>query len=669
MRCLPIFWRRSRLALAVCALAATLPGVTRAQVTTLTERQWFPYAVLEGLPLLGNGQNWFNRADTFDRAAPDATNLGRFLGTSNEVHGLWHAGVDGLVTFGSLRVDRRRWTLDGVAGTNASLLLGNDGGHASLVVGMANDDAAINQLAPGLVVNQLTVMSSGVALVNHKALLSLDGTSWGHGGEMLIGASPAVQDPGSSVLALHNGSVLSGGLFNNLDLRIGSTMAAEAYAEQGSFIDAASLRVGAVAAGGLSHLGINLTSSLRVWSHTQIGDVGDGELVIGQAFGNQTGGASRWDASRVVVGSSGGGLGRLALRSGAQAVLGSDEIGSRGELQIGLFGGSRGLVSVDTGATLQVTGSMTVGGDGVGTATVRGNLQAQDLRVGGSSQGSGRLETFGQVVLGRPDSPWSSAVRLDQHGHWLHAGSGDVHGGIEMGAYGAGDVELRLASGATLQVHGTVSVGDYHVFDPQPAIDVRLVVESGAVLRFDGNPDTRDIYLYGNAELAGRGTVAGDVWVSGGTISPGESPGWLTIDGNLTFNANWGGGRLLIEIGGTRPGIDHDVLTVTGTLNLGSSATIELVLLEGFVPEAGQAYAFLRAGAVTGSFANIVDHTGLGLSWANGAFGINPAAAVPEPGTWALWLLGGAAIVGWKRRVSPARRACCGSAQPTPPAG
>ena len=50
------------------------------------------------------------------------------------------------------------------------------------------------------------------------------------------------------------------------------------------------------------------------------------------------------------------------------------------------------------------------------------------------------------------------------------------------------------------------------------------------------------------------------------SINIGSSPGSVTIDGDLTLDAN---DILLIEAAGTTPGTDHDELIVTGTADLG----------------------------------------------------------------------------------------------------
>ena len=74
--------------------------------------------------------------------------------------------------------------------------------------------------------------------------------------------------------------------------------------------------------------------------------------------------------------------------------------------------------------------------------------------------------------------------------------------------------------------------------------------------------------------LSGDGTVGGDVSNSGGAIAPGNSPGVLTIDGNLD---NGVGGTVAIEIEGTAGAGDpsgHDQIQVTGSSTLAGTLDI-----------------------------------------------------------------------------------------------
>jgi hypothetical protein len=100
--------------------------------------------------------------------------------------------------------------------------------------------------------------------------------------------------------------------------------------------------------------------------------------------------------------------------------------------------------------------------------------------------------------------------------------------------------------------------------------------------------------------LAGRGTVIGNVTNHlGGTVSPGDAPGTLTVNGNYTQASN---GTLLIDIEGANNG-QFSVLDVLGNANL--DGFLHPVLLNGFTPTIGESFTFLDYASLTGAFSSI----------------------------------------------------------------
>jgi hypothetical protein len=96
--------------------------------------------------------------------------------------------------------------------------------------------------------------------------------------------------------------------------------------------------------------------------------------------------------------------------------------------------------------------------------------------------------------------------------------------------------------------------------------------------------------------LAGTGTVGSVTVASGGTISPGNSPGILTSSA-LALNA---GAATTIELGGTTRGNQYDALVVVGNLNLGGTLTVSLI--NGFSPATGNTFDLLDWGTLAGTF-------------------------------------------------------------------
>src|SRR5690606_29477579 len=101
------------------------------------------------------------------------------------------------------------------------------------------------------------------------------------------------------------------------------------------------------------------------------------------------------------------------------------------------------------------------------------------------------------------------------------------------------------------------------------------------------------VYVGASGILGGAGTAVGDVTVNG-TLSAGNSPGTLNIDGSLTLNS---GSTSLFELNtpGVAGGTDNDLVNVGGTLTLGGT-------LEAHVAAAGYYRLFDYGSGVSGTF-------------------------------------------------------------------
>src|SRR5262249_24757773 len=84
-------------------------------------------------------------------------------------------------------------------------------------------------------------------------------------------------------------------------------------------------------------------------------------------------------------------------------------------------------------------------------------------------------------------------------------------------------------------------------------------------------------------------------------VSPGNSPGTLTVAGNYTQTT---GGTLRIEIAGLGP-TEHDLLAINGTANL--SGTLQVVRLNNFQLSPGAQITFLTANCVNGTFTHVIN--------------------------------------------------------------
>jgi outer membrane autotransporter protein len=123
-------------------------------------------------------------------------------------------------------------------------------------------------------------------------------------------------------------------------------------------------------------------------------------------------------------------------------------------------------------------------------------------------------------------------------------------------------------------------------------------VNDGSLI-VDGSIASTQTLVNPGALLGGHGFLGGDL-VSSGIVSPGNSPGTLTVNGNYTQNAN---GTLRIEVAGLAPS-QHDLLVVNGHASL--AGTLQLISLGGFQLHIGDKVTFLTAqGGVSGNFSTV----------------------------------------------------------------
>jgi hypothetical protein len=158
-----------------------------------------------------------------------------------------------------------------------------------------------------------------------------------------------------------------------------------------------------------------------------------------------------------------------------------------------------------------------------------------------------------------------------------------------------------------------------------------------AVRRPDGAQVVRGT-LAGNGTIEDRGTR-----VIEGKVAPGNSPGCVADQGNVIFE---GSSWLEIELGGATACSGYDQYTVNLSLTL-NGPTLKVLLINGFVPSAGQRFDVLNWGTLSGTFATL-DLPALpgGLVWdtsslyATGELVVAAPGDVPLP-AWALALLAG----------------------------
>jgi len=263
----------------------------------------------------------------------------------------------------------------------------------------------------------------------------------------------------------------------------------------------------------------------------------------------------------------------------------------------------------------------------------------------------------------------------------LVTGNGTISGAVRFNGDGArltgSGGTLTLSSGLTVLNSGSITAGTV-------SIAGTTTVNSGQTLTVNGTLSGAGAVVL-NGALSGDGTIAKTVTVnSGATLSPGNSPGLMTV-GSLVLNDGGNYNWQIVDATGTA-GVDFDAITVTGALDLsglstGTKFNLNLWTLSAIGPDTNgnavnfdntqsQSWVIMSAGSITGLGAGSIDDyfaintaanngaSGFSNDLNGGSFAISEAGntinlnftAVPEPATAALLGLGLTVMMVFRRR-------------------
>ena len=259
------------------------------------------------------------------------------------------------------------------------------------------------------------------------------------------------------------------------------------------------------------------------------------------------------------------------------------------------------------------------------TGTMDGNITVGenatfDIAAGGFSEGQGLVSFYANL------GTLNNAGIIDISGGLINEGVLRNSGAIDVGGL------VRNRNSGTLQVDGTLTAGG--------------VRSTGSM-------------------ITGSGVIDADVDLEvGSTIAPGNSPGTLTIDGNLSADAS---SVLAFELGGLLQGDDYDWLNVSGNVSLGQGAIFDIDYFGGFEAEAGDMFDILTGDSL--SFSDLTDFafdfadiSTIGIEWSASIFDVesdrktvrltasSTVTPVPLPASGVLLLGGLAGLAALRRR-------------------
>ena len=392
-------------------------------------------------------------------------------------------------------------------------------------------------------------------------------------------------------------------------------------------------------AGALDNTGASLTLS----SSTGIYNFARGTITGGSI---QTGGSYFTFDSGTVIGLAGSGglptLSGVALSGGGiESVSGSSLTFQNGSTLSGAYQLNAPTTSLifDENATLG-TGSIAVTPGVDGGFTNVSVTAGHTLTIGSNfTVSGGGLDHVGLDGAGAVVNQGTINANVANTDITIGSGSFSNSGALLVTANNAG----IIIDPAVVQTAGRIDLGN--ASGPGSITLPSLALNGGS--------------LIGSGTLtASGGVTAGD----GGIISPGHSPGSITIAGELTFES---GSELDIQLAGTTAGTGYDVLNQTGTASLTLGGKLVVSFLNGFQTDsslAGDTFSIVTSGnALTGEFENAVSGSRLTTADGQGSFLVTYASGskdvvlsqfqpVPEPSAWLLLVSGGAGLAFYRRR-------------------
>ncbi len=516
-------------------------------------------------------------------------------------------------------------TLSRINGGSGTLILTTFNGTG---VTTLSGDTTITNLNGGSI-NQASTGTLFVSAGNSTGVISGAASLVKNGGTTLILAGANTYTGSTTVKA--------GLLDVTGSIAVGSTLKIEAGGAR--FANAATLDV--VINSGLLGLAagssINTITSTGTLTHTgglTISGAGSIASLSGGASSSFTkSGTGTLTLGGIYLGTTSVTGGTLSLNAGAR--LNGDVTVSGGRLLLGdanQFGGNLTLASgiIDLGGNSQLlAGSFTATGGMLGVVGETGTLTASAVNVSGGTMnvtpkvialtaiGSSAAVLPELSLSGTSSTPVTLTVPVVYVEAVKVSGSNQVL--VLTGTDAAPSTTALSISGNNNTVQFTQG------FAPTKSVELTVggAGSTGSVLKVGGEG-----LVLARGKLSGRGTIEGNVRLgTGSNFAPGNSPGVMTIVGNLALN----GATLSIEFDRTAPiGDQQDQVVVTGgavtinggtlSLNLGTGASRFRPGVDQFNPifiSSGSAATVAKLVGGTG-FSTLIAPAGFGFSLVDG---------------------------------------------------
>ena len=318
--------------------------------------------------------------------------------------------------------------------------------------------------------------------------------------------------------------------------------------------------------------------------------------------------------------------------SGTLALIGEDlngTISGSGNIEVG---SSSGFTSNNINGANTYTGNTTI---------IGGHLTINNFRSLGSAAGGTTVSSGGSLIIGLPNGNSSIDEPLTISGLGYYAGN-DAAVTIQSGTVTytgsitlAESARINVSDAATVEFKGsiigsgkTLSLNANSTATNKRTISGVIALGSGGVairggdwvfsaqntytgvttIGGEGTPAKLSVTgslaggaeVYKNGTLAGSGNVAGAIVKSGGKVAPGNSPGTLTVNGNLSMESG------SVYEADVEPSGAHDLLLVNGNVSLSSGASVHLITQPGTYSTTSTLTILSASGTISGSFGTVI---------------------------------------------------------------